>query len=75
MSYKKEENGKFVNGDPAFLIWEGEKLIAGPIREQEANSMLKELKSASSKTVKKSSPKKSTKKTTTKKVKKDGKKK
>ena len=33
MSYKKEENGYFVNGDPAFLIWNGEELVAGPMRE------------------------------------------
>ena len=75
MSYKKEENGHFVNGDPAFLIWNGEELVAGPMREKEADAMLKELKPTVKKApAKKTSAKKTpAKKSTTKKVKKNGK--
>ena len=77
MSYRKEENGHFMNGDPAFLIWNGEELVAGPIREKEADAMLKELKpttkkAPAKKTVAKKAP---VKKSTTKKVKKNDKKK
>tara|TARA_R100001224_G_scaffold110363_1_gene88905 strand:- start:725 stop:943 length:219 start_codon:yes stop_codon:yes gene_type:complete len=72
MSYKKEENGHFVNGDPAFLIWNGEELVAGPMREKEADAMLKELKPTAKKAPAKKAP---AKKSTTKKVKKNGKKK
>ena len=35
MSYRKEENGHFNNGDPAFLIWNGEELVAGPRRDRD----------------------------------------
>ena len=75
MSYKKEENGHFVNGDPAFLIWNGEELVAGPMREKEADAMLKELKPTVKKApAKKTSAKKTpAKKSKTKKVKKNGK--
>jgi hypothetical protein len=72
MSYRKEENGHFVNGDPAFLIWNGEELVAGPMREKEADAMLKELKPTAKKAPAKKAP---AKKSTTKKVKKNGKKK
>ena len=44
MTIKKEENGHFENGDPAFVIWNGEEFVAGPLREKEADAMLKELK-------------------------------
>jgi len=72
MSYKKEENGHFNNGDPAFLIWNGEELVAGPLREKEADAMLKELKPTAKKApAKKTTAKKTpTKKPSTKKVKK-----
>ena len=75
MSYRKEENGHFNNGDPAFLIWNGEELVAGPMREKEADAMLKELKPKAKKApAKKTTAKKApAKKSTTKKVKKNGK--
>tara|TARA_R100001443_G_scaffold52535_3_gene64238 strand:+ start:396 stop:647 length:252 start_codon:yes stop_codon:yes gene_type:complete len=46
--YIKEENGYFNDGNetPAFLIWKGkigEELIAGPMKEAEADKMLLEL--------------------------------
>ena len=44
MTIKKEENGHFENGDPAYVIWNGEELVAGPLRAKEADAMLKELK-------------------------------
>ena len=44
MTIKKEENGHFENGDPAFVIWNGEELVDGPLRAKEADAMLKELK-------------------------------
>jgi hypothetical protein len=44
MTIKKEKNGHFENGDPAFVIWNGEEFVAGPLREKEADAMLKELK-------------------------------
>ena len=44
MTIRKEENGHYENGDPAFVIWNGEELVAGPLSEAEANAMLKELK-------------------------------
>ena len=57
MTIKKEENGHFVNGDPAFVIWNGEELVAGPLREAEANAMLKELKPKKKPAAKKSAKK------------------
>jgi len=47
--YIKEENGYFNDGHetPAFLIWKGEvggELIAGPMKEAEADKMIAELK-------------------------------
>ena len=46
--YIKEENGYFNDGHetPAFLIWKGEvggELVAGPIKEAEADKMIAEL--------------------------------
>ena len=46
--YIKEENGYFNDGHetPAFLIWKGEvggELIAGPMKEAEADKMIAEL--------------------------------
>jgi|8_EtaG_2_1085327.scaffolds.fasta_scaffold42123_3 hypothetical protein len=53
--YFKEENGYFNDGHetPAFLIWKGEiggELIAGPMKESEADKMIAELKSVKKKT-------------------------
>ena len=75
MSYRKEENGHFVNGDPAFLILSTKELVAGPMREKEADAMLKELKPTAKKAPAKKTTAKKTpaKKSTTKKVKKNGK--
>ena len=75
--YFKEKNGYFNDGHetPAFLIWKGEiggELIAGPMKESEADKMIAELKSVKKKTktkkdvVKKAPAKKAPAKKTTK---------
>jgi len=74
--YIKEENGYFNDGNetPAFLIWKGkigEELIAGPMKEAEADKMLLELqpqKKTTTKTKKASVKKASVKKTPAKKT-------
>ena len=73
--YIKEENGYFNDGHetPAFLIWKGEvggELIAGPMKEAEADKMIAELKPVKKKTKAKKEAAKKTPAKKTKKVKK-----
>ena len=34
MAHKLEENGHFNNGDTAYVIWDGDKVVAGPLRKK-----------------------------------------